>query len=39
MLATAPVSEILEAILERTGYSAMLEAGQGSGIGIARRRT
>ena len=28
MLATAPVSEILEAILTRTGYSAMLEAGQ-----------
>jgi DNA helicase-2/ATP-dependent DNA helicase PcrA len=28
MLATAPVSEILEAILTRTGYSAMLEGGQ-----------
>jgi DNA helicase-2/ATP-dependent DNA helicase PcrA len=28
MLATAPVSDILEAILTRTGYSAMLEAGQ-----------
>jgi DNA helicase-2/ATP-dependent DNA helicase PcrA len=28
MLATAPVSDILEAILTRTGYSAMLAAGQ-----------
>jgi DNA helicase-2/ATP-dependent DNA helicase PcrA len=28
MLATAPVSDILEAILTRTGYSVMLEAGQ-----------
>ena len=28
MLASAPVSDILEAILERTGYMAMLEAGK-----------
>ena len=28
MLATAPVRDILEAILERTGYMAMLEAGK-----------
>jgi ATP-dependent DNA helicase UvrD/PcrA len=28
MLATAPVSQIIEAILERTGYITMLEAGK-----------